>query len=499
MFNSIINWGKGVLSKMGLIKTLKTVSDHKKIAADEGQMSRVERYEKMYQGYDPAIHDYNVTVGGYKKKRKKKTLSMPKHSTEYLASLIYNDKCDINVGDEESEERKYIEQVFDDSHFENRFNQKLEVMLALGGMAIRPFVKNGKVQIGFADAKSFIPIGSDTEEVTEGVFITSFNRDGKYYTLLEWHEWERSDLYVVTNELYQSSNKDELGVRVSLKTIYQELEERYEYTQLTRSLFVYIKPNIVNNRDLKSPLGISIYDNAVDTLDFIDTTFTSYYREIVLGGKRVIVNEGLLKVDVDPITGETKSKFDTDDEVFKPVKMNEDSPAVTDISVPIRAKEHIDTINTALSLLAFQLGLNPGTFTFDGRDIKTATEVVSEKSETFKTKQKHAILVGEGLKSLIISILELAKSFDFITVSAPDEVQVEINFDDSIAQDEDTLINRYTSAKNNGMMPIRVAIQRAFNLTDDEAMKWAAEIQEEERANAADPTEFIGAIGRGDD
>src|SRR5690606_39468519 len=52
---------------------------------------------------------------------------------------------------------------------------------------------------------------------------------------------------------------NEIGVRAALGTLYPELEQEVRISNLSRPLFVYFKPNIANNFDTQSPLGISIY------------------------------------------------------------------------------------------------------------------------------------------------------------------------------------------------------------------------------------------------
>src|SRR5690606_41602106 len=95
-------------------------------------------------------------------------------------------------------------------------------------------------------------------KITEGVFINQTKKGTKWYTHLEWHQWEGTE-YVIRNELYESDRPNEIGVRAALGTLYPELEQEVRISNLSRPLFVYFKPNIANNFDTQSPLGISIY------------------------------------------------------------------------------------------------------------------------------------------------------------------------------------------------------------------------------------------------
>ncbi len=112
------------------------------------------------------------------------------------------------------------------------------------------------------------PLSNDSENVDECVISNSFHKNDKYYTLLEWLEWkgEKVEVYTVTTELYQSDDPNELGTKVSLALLFDDIEPVAPLSKFTRPTFTYIKPNIANNKNLTSPLGISIYANALDTL-----------------------------------------------------------------------------------------------------------------------------------------------------------------------------------------------------------------------------------------
>lgn len=132
-----------------------------------------------------------------------------------------------------------------------------------------------------------------------------------------------------------------------------------------------------------------------------------------------------------------------------------------------------------LRIYAMQVGLSAGTFTFDENGLKTATEVVSEKSETYQTKNSHSQLIEQGIKEMIVSILEIGKLVKAYSGEVVELDTITVDFDDSIAQDEDTTINRYTTAKNQGMIPLKIALQRAWNITDAEAEEWKEEIEKD--------------------
>src|SRR5690625_2361145 len=188
----------------------------------------------------------------------------------------------------------------------------------MGGMVIKPYVENDKIKLSFVTADCFIPISWSNETIREGVFINQIQRRDKTYTHLEWHEWINS-VYTVTNELYESRNGTDLGVPVPLNTLkeYESLEPVVGMTAIEKPLFVYFKPNTANNIDTQSPLGISLFANALDTMKAIDVAFDSFNREFRLGKKRIIVTAHMVKTVEDPQNGTVHRYFDSSDATYE--------------------------------------------------------------------------------------------------------------------------------------------------------------------------------------
>ena len=142
MFEKVINWTKGVLSKLGLIKQLETVGsvkNHKPINITDSYYSRVALNKAIYQGFVPEWHAVAYTTSqGTKKNRNMLTMGMGKTMASKMATLIYNENCTIDIDDDGA--REFINAVFADNKFNFNFQRYLEYAYALGGMAIKPYV-----------------------------------------------------------------------------------------------------------------------------------------------------------------------------------------------------------------------------------------------------------------------------------------------------------------------------------------------------------------------
>lgn len=486
MFNKAINWMKGVMAKMGLIKKIEQVTDHKKISLSETYYNNILMWRSLHQGYYSDMHDVTYQTIDGQKQRRMATLNMPKMAVQELATLIFNERCEISVSD--SGYNDFIQDVFKDNSFNSNFQQYLEFMFAQGGMVVKPYVVDGKLKLSYVTADCFLPISWDNTRITEGVFISEINKQGKKYTHLEWHTFKKEQ-YIIKNELFESTNSQDLGTKVALSTVFPKLPEIAPLDNVKRPLFAYFKPNLANNVDSTVPLGISIYANSYDTLKSIDIAFDSFQREFRLGRKRIIVPTSAIKEVIDPKTGQQHRYFDATDEAYEALDTDMDDNKITEINSTLRVEEHIAAINALLNWYAMQTGFSPGAFSFDGQSVKTATEVVSEQSKTFRTKQSHENVIEQGIADLIECIGVVAQIYGLYTY--PKKYDVTVQFDDSIAEDATAEINKQILLITNGLQSKVKALMKIHGITEEEAEQLLKEIKEESQIGDEDVMDFF--------
>src|SRR5690625_2422146 len=214
---------KGAI-KIGLIKSIGKISEHKDISMNEEMYNLIDVWKSLYRGYYEPWHHLEYTTVSGTKTRKMDTLNMAKTSAAEMASLVYNEKCEMSIGNDKNETAKFINDVLKRNKFDKKFQDFLEYSFAMGGMVIKPYVENDEIKLSFVTADCFIPISWQNESIREGVFINETQKGRKKYTLLEWHVWENG-VYTVKNELYESETGADLGRKVSLDRLYPGLEQ----------------------------------------------------------------------------------------------------------------------------------------------------------------------------------------------------------------------------------------------------------------------------------
>ena len=434
-------------------------------------------------------------VDGYEvEKEKRYKVVMP--------SLVFNEQATIKLDDEQAD--AFIQETLKNDRFNKNFERYLESCLALGGLAMRPYVDNGRVRVSFIQAPVFLPLQSNTQDVSSAAIVTktikAAGQKNIYYTLIEFHEWAEDGKYIISNELYRSESSEQVGGRVPLAEVYEDLEEQVELDGLTRPLFSYLKPPGMNNKDINSPLGLSIFDNAKSTIDFINTTYDEFKWEVKMGQRRVAVPENLTETRMVSDNGDINivKRFDAEQNVYLRLSNSDmDGGNITDLTTAIRADDYIKTINEGLALFEMLLGVSAGMFTFDGQSLKTATEVVSENSDTYQMRNSIVSLVEQSLKELIISICELGSLYELYDGPIPQMEKISINLDDGVFTDKNNELDYWTKALASGIVSKAHAIQKAFNMSEADAKKMIQAINQEtmDTANSQRTQEDIDIYG----
>lgn len=470
-------------------QSLKTLNDHPKINIDPSELARIENDFRLYRNEYPKI-EY-VSSNGRDCKRDYSALNMVKATSEMMASLVLNENAEIHV---DGEADKFIQEVFQHNDFKRNLVKYLEPMFATGGVAARPYVdvNTNKLEFSWALANAFYPLKSTSNGISEAVIVfKSFDVEGDKrinYTLLEFHEWDGNSIKI-TNELYRSQDSNSVGDRVPIGTggQYEGVQEETVIENMTKPLFNYLKPSGFNNFSLYSPLGVGICGNALTTLKQINDAYDQFNWEIKMGQRTVAVSDALLDYVPDEQGNTMKPVFDPDVNVYKALRMGQDTEMVKDLTHDIRTDQYIAAINQFMKVLEFQMQLSVGTFSFDGKSVKTATEIASENSLTYRTRNMQCNEVEKFIKGLVVSVLEISKAYGLYKGAIPSDDKISVDFDDGIFESMDQKLEFYSKASTAELIPKQEAIKSLFKLTDEEATKWFAKIQSE--TLGLDPTE----------
>ena len=479
-------------------------------------------WQAVYKGFYRAWHEVPVmTINDPKgKKRTLATMNAGKMACAQMARYVWNERCAIRAssGKEDDPLDEFLQHVLCENRFGMAFGDLLEKSFALGGGALKEWVEipkdengndigEGKVRIGYTMANQFVPTAWDNSLVNSAIFVNREAKDGYYYTVVEWHRLDGTT-YRVTNDLYRMPIKEAaepqniLGWWYPLNEVYPALSPDTTIMDVKNTFFQYIRPFGANYADDNSPLGMSIYAPAMNTLHGLDIMFDSLQREFVLGKKRIIAPARAMKMSAGVNGGRPQRYFDADDEVWEALATdNPEDLKIYDNSVDLRVEPHISGINGDLSILCAQIGFDPGTLSFDAtRGLKTATEVISENSKTFGTVKAHEQGLKDTLTQMVHAIIELAVHYGLtwkgqsIESLIADGYEVSVTFDDSIIEDKNAEINRGTMLVGAGLMSKKKFMTDTLGYTEEDAENELKQIGEENKANSIEVTRLFGGV-----
>jgi A118 family predicted phage portal protein len=467
-----------------------TIEAGKKIAQQQGE---IYKWSKWYKGNYPPFHNYEVYNGEEKVKQRKLSLGMAKRGAEDWASLLVNEKCDavINSGQE------YLESLLERLQFWNKANAGVELGFALSMSALvvdlsvdaneDGFIVQGRQSLSLYNATHIIPITLENGNITEVAFVTENTNED----IVSIHHKDANDNYVITIAKVIDKNG---------KTKEDPIEI---VTNSKMPLFTIIHPNIVNNLDIESQYPISIFANAIDNLMAIDNKYDSFNNEFVLGRKRVYISSEAFHVD--PLTGNVNRTVSPQDVLFYKLPnqtsaTGESKPFVkTDVD-QLRSADHISAINEELNIFSNKIGLGTDYYSFESGRVMTATQVISEKSDAFRNKRRHEILLEVCLRTIIKAIIETEKTYNANEkgVSEMDSSEIVIVFDDSIIEDKEAQKTSDRADVGSGVMSKVEYRMKWYNEDEKTAKamtdKFFGDVSLANRINAFIPALTAGAL-----
>lgn len=418
--------------------------------------SKVYEWKSWYQGDVKGFHNYTVQNGERQVKCRRYSLGMGKKLCEDWANLLMNEKVQITL--EGQKEQDFIDLVLTENNFTVKANEMQEMKSALGTVAFVPRVigqeisESGDIVPGNASGivldyvtiENIYPLSWQNGYISECAFSSEVTREGKDYLYLQIHRREDNGNYVIENRIYRYDNEQLADEQLVNVKGFENIPP-VVHTGSDKRQFVIDRPNIANNVNYLLPTGIAIYANAIDVLQGVDIAYDSYVNEFKLGKKRIMVKPSAAQyLDGTPA-------FDPDDVVFYVMPEDtEDGAVVTPIDMTLRTAEHNTGIQDQLNILSSKCGFGETYYRFDGGSVATATQVISENSTMFRTIKKMEIVLEQALVELCRILLRMGNTA--MNAGLNEDVEISIDFDDSIIEDKQTDFSRDMQLLSAGIM-----------------------------------------------
>lgn len=405
----------------------------------ENKDSDILIWRDWYHGYVRTFHHYYEWNSIKKVERDRLSMQGARLVCKEWSTLIVNEKVKIGLDDEN--QSKTLNDILSSLKLRTKLSVAVEQGFALSNAAIAIDFENvttldKKNDEGMYTIESGTPI------------LTTFNAWSTYPIEIEDGEYKQvafvKDLGHANKRFILHIKNDDGNYDICIVDDFQsEKNRKVVYLNLNSpvKLFTIVHPNEVNNLTLDNNGYISVFANAIPELKALDIAYDNLNNEILLGKKRLWISSDLTVKNKE--TGQDEPLFDPNDTVYNILPKSrapagqEKEMAIKDTTTELRVDQIIQAITYHLNALGKNVGLGSKFFKTDSTGMVTATQVISENSDTYNNLKKHEIVIKENIIDICRAVMfisnEMLGDYDF------DYSQnVNIEFDDSIIQDKDT-------------------------------------------------------------
>lgn len=237
----------------------------------------------------------------------------------------------------------------------------------------------------------------------------------------------------ITNRAYCSEVKSEIGRETELSYVsqWENIEAEATITNIDVPLFSYFKMPIANNIDPSSPLGLSVFSEALEQIRETDELYSGFKWEFEGGELAVDADESLfLKDDMGKATLPKNKK-----RLFRMVNMDDGKEQLKTFNPDFREQAYINGINAVKRMIEFNCGLAYETISSMETVDKTATEIKASKQRSFALVAAIQKSLQNALDGLIYAMDIYATLYKLAPTGA---YEVSYNWDDSIIVDTES-------------------------------------------------------------
>lgn len=345
------------------------------------------------------------------------------------------------------------------------FSKALELGLALGGVALKPYIYGDKLLVDMTGAAGFQPTKFDpTGRCIGGVFRDKpVKVNGKYYVRLESHDLTDTT-YTIKNKAYYSDSTGSVGAPAPLDVApeWADIQEEVTIQNMDGPLFAYFKPPIANTADTNSLCGMSIYGDAatVELIKQADEQWERLRWEFKSGERKVLMD------------GNTTTANMFDKRLFEIGAFTADGDFYQFLNPELRNDAVYKGFQDVLRRIEFNVGLSYGDISDPQTVEKTATEIRSGKQRKYVLISSIQTALEHTFDALIYAMDVYATLYG---LAADGEYEVTYDWGDSILDDQETKDNEFArdlQLLNAGIMNDWEFRAKYFN--EDEATAKAA-------------------------
>lgn len=354
------------------------------------------------------------------------TINMAKHISDTRAKLT---TLDIGIAISGSPRADYLQELADD--LLKRLPDRVAEADRLGGLIIK---WNGETWDFILPGNFGVTAKDDNGEIVGAIFAAHTSQGSAHFTRLEYHRFEGTSqeggrLYKVTNKAFKNqlspTGEVTLGAEVTLDKVdaWAHLEPEVTISNLEHPLFAYYRLPGANTIDPASPLGVSVFANALTELKAIDIAVSRKNTEVEDSKHITFVGQALIKNAQNHhlemprfVMGLGMGLNDTE------------TTAVHEHVPTMLTDQRIKDINFNLSMAGVKCGFSEGVFVLDGQTgMITATQVEADDRDTIQTIKADRDALKDALEQAFYGADALSTLYGLAPLG---EYEINFNFGD---------------------------------------------------------------------
>lgn len=317
---------------------------------------------------------------------------------------------------------------------------RLEAGCTVGGIMLKPYVRNGVILPDCNTQDKFIPLSYSNGIITAAAFFNQEVKGKNYYTRIEKQTYSyENKSHTIESHFFVSSNPDNIGSEIKPENLdskmWAGIDPYIVINDVDRPLFAFWKVPFANHIESDSPLGVSVYSRAIKLLNEADLQWDRYLWEFEGGELAVDAGEEVLRQRPGEKSLETAS---TRDRLFRKINIDSDSnsdKSFYEVFNPnLRDENYARGLNEILRRIEWNCSLAYGTLSNPQNVDKTAEEIKASKQRSYTAVSDMQSSLEAVLEDYIYACNAMA---DACNLAPSGEYEVSFNWGDGVLEDKD--------------------------------------------------------------
>lgn len=332
---------------------------------------------------------------------------------------------------------------------------------------------------GYAATNIYI-LKSRNRRIIDAAFVQEFREGDKELHLVSAHVLEGTGSerqYVIYNFVLDGNMRpiDYNGIIPVIKT-----GSIYPW-------FCIFRTDIVNNFDMSSPLGLSVYANAFSNLQAVDLCYHECVSDVLSGQRIIFMHRNLLAQDSEGNVTPPQSyrqrymQYVGDDFVSAEGKERE---LIKEFNPTLNTDKLDAELQHQLNLLSDAVGLGVGFYNYDRRSGMTATQYIGEHQEMYRNAAKLSSGFAASLRVFFNQVI--FAGYCAIDESIDKNARVEVELSDGYIESDEQKKESDRKDVNAGLMSKVEYRMKWFGETEKQAIESLAKIDGKNAGGTAD-------------